>query len=80
MGKAAVQTTNKTTLSAEALKSKLWNVMQMVEEGRIDVYSANSIAKLSREILSIAKTEIQATERAGKTTKSVTGFLEIAKT
>ncbi len=70
------QKTVKNALNAESLKAKLWETMQAVQEGRIDVYSANSIAKLSREILSIAKTEIMVSQTTGKTTKSVAGFLE----
>ena len=53
-------------LNAKNLKEKLWNNLQGIEDGSIQMNQADAMAGQAREILKTIRTELEITKQSGQ--------------
>lgn len=58
--------TKQPKLTAQNLKSQLWDTLLKVQSNKMDAASASSVAMASREIMRVVKTELTISQLVGK--------------
>ena len=67
--------TKTTKLTASNLKNVLWNTIQDVREGKMDIQAANSVASISRATIQVARLEMDYMKATGQVDKKTANFI-----